>query len=157
MSAVAGMQDHRPAVASWVGDVRATSALRWAAAAYLLAWGVHTGDHLRRGVETVTTEVLVLGSVAAVLQILAIAAVFWRAPWAPIAAVAIGFPDAFGIAAVHLLPRWSSLSDAFPGSHGAGVTAASWAAAIVEIAGALAFALAGAYAWRRAEAHATRA
>jgi hypothetical protein len=97
----------------------------------------------------ITTEVTVLGTVAAALQLLAVAAVFVRRPWAPLAAVAIGFPDALGIAAVHLLPHWSSLSDAFPGGHGPGVTAFSWFAAIIEIAGALAFGLAGVYAWKR--------
>jgi hypothetical protein len=133
----------------WLLDERATRALRWAAAFYGLAWAVHTGDHLRRGLGVITTEVTVLGTVAAVLQLLAVAAVFVRRPWAPLAAVAIGFPDALGIAAVHLLPHWSSLSDAFPGVHGTGVTGFSWFAAVIEIAGALAFGLAGIYAWRR--------
>jgi hypothetical protein len=69
---------------------------------------------------------------------------------APVLAVAVGFPDAIGIAAVHLLPHWSSsLSDAFPGAHGTGVTALSWVAAITEIAGALAFGFAGLYVLRR--------
>jgi len=155
MSAVPGIQWPRSAVATWVADASSARLLRVAAASYLVAWILHTGDHLRRGADSVTTEVLVVGIVAGVLQLIAIAAAFRRAPWAPIAAVAIGFPDAVGIAAVHLLPHWSSLSDAFPGAHGTGVTGFSWVAAIVEIAGALAFGLAGAHAWRRAEHRAT--
>jgi hypothetical protein len=63
-------------------------------------------------------------------------AVFLRWRWAPIAAIAVGFPDAVGVAAVHLLPRWSSFSDAFPGAHRTGVTAFSGGAAIVEIVAA---------------------
>lgn len=78
------------------------------------------------------------------------AAVFLRKRWAALAAVAIGFPDAVGISAVHLLPHWSSFSDAFPGAHRTGVTGFSWFAAVIEVVGALAFALAGADAWRRA-------
>ena len=57
-----------------------------------------------------------------------------------------------GIAAVHLLPHWSAFSDAFPGAHGTGVTAFSWFAAILEVTGALLFALAGTHARRRIQA-----
>lgn len=130
-------------------NIPAERLLRYSALFYLFAWAVHTGDHIRRGLDVVTTQVSVLGTAAAVLQIAAIVAVLLHARWAPIAAVAIGFPDAFGIAAVHLLPHWSSLSDAFPGAHGTGVNALSWVAASVEIAGALAFGAAGAYALRQ--------
>ena len=128
---------------------KAAGWLRAAAVFYLVAWGVHTGDHVRRGLGVVTTEVSVVGSVAAVLQLVAIAAVLTRRWWAPLAAAAVGLPDAVGIAAVHLLPHWSSLSDAFPGAHGTGVTAFSWFAAALEVAGALAFGLAGLVVWRR--------
>jgi hypothetical protein len=138
----------RPA-GSWVDDERAARILRYAAAFYLLAWALHTGDHLRRGLGVVTTEVAVAGIGAAVLQVIAVVAVFQRRPWAAVAAVAIGFPDALGIFAVHMLPQWSSFSDAFPGAHNTGVTAFSWFAAITEIVGALIFGIAGAYAWRR--------
>jgi hypothetical protein len=96
-----------------------------------------------------STEVALLGNVAAVLQLAVVAAVFLRWRWAAVAAVVVGIPDALGIAAVHLLPHWSSFSDAFPGARGTNVTAFSWVAASVEIAGALVFGSAGAYAWRR--------
>lgn len=138
------------AQATWLVDQRGARWLRYAAALYALAWAVHTGDHLRRGVGVVSTEVLLVGSTVAVLQLAAVAAVFAQWRWAPLVAVAIGFPDAVGIAAVHLLPHWSAFSDAFPGSHGTGVTTFSWFAAILEIVGALAFGLAGLYAWRQA-------
>jgi hypothetical protein len=134
---------------AWLEDERAAHLLWYAALFYAFAWAVHTADHVRRGLDVVSAEVSVLGSAAAVLQIVAIVAVLTRARWAPIAAAAIGFPDAFGIAAVHLLPHWSSFSDAFPGAHGTGVNAFSWIAAIVEISGALAFGIAGAYAIRQ--------
>ena len=134
--------------ATWLTDERAVRFLRYAAAFYLVAWAVHTGDHLRRGTGVVTTEVLVLGYGAAVLQLAGVAAVFVRWRWAAAAAMAIGFPDAVGISAVHLLPHWSSFSDAFPGAHGTGVTGFSWFAAAIEILGAMAFGIAGAYASR---------
>lgn len=119
-----------------------------AAALYLAGWLVHNADHLRRGFDVVTTQVIVLGSVAGVLQLVAIGAVFFRFRLAPLLAVIVGLPDAVGIAAVHLLPHWSSLSDAFPGAHGAGVTVWSWVAASAEVGTALLFALAGLYTLR---------
>jgi hypothetical protein len=131
---------------TWFTHARATKMLQWAAVAYAIAWVIHTGDHLRRGTDVTTTEVLVAGGIAAILQLSAVAAVFLRSPWAPVMAVAIGFSDAIGIAAVHLLPHWSSFSDAFPGAHGTGVTGFSWFAAIIEVVSALAFGIAGAYA-----------
>jgi hypothetical protein len=133
----------------WMADPMAARIFRWTALLYAVAFAIHTGDHVRRGLAAVTVEVSVLGTVAAVLQLLAVGAVFLRWRWAPLAAAAIGFPDAVGIAAVHLLPKWSAFSDAFPGSHGTGVTGFSWLAATLEIAGALLFAIAGAVVWRR--------
>jgi hypothetical protein len=117
--------------------------LRWTAAFYGLAFALHTADHARRGTGVTTHEVLVLGGVAGVLQLLAIAAVFVNHRWAPWLAALVGIPDGTGILLVHLLPRWSSFSDAFPGAHGTGVTALSWASAILEILAAFAFAAAG--------------
>jgi len=150
MSGVVGVGGRaRDAQGTWLVDQRAARWLRYAAAFYGVAWAVHTGDHVGRGLGVVTPEVAVLGSTVAVLQLAAVGAVFARWRWAPLAAVAIGFPDAVGIAAVHLLPHWSAFSDAFPGSHGTGVTTFSWFAAILEIVGALAFGFAGLYAWRR--------
>jgi hypothetical protein len=134
---------------------RAWRWLRYAAVLYAVAWAVHTGDHLRRGLDVVTTQVAVLGTVAAVLQLAAVAAVLARRAWAPVAAVAVGFPDALGIAAVHLLPHWGAFSDAFPGAHATAVTGFSWFAAVMEITGALAFGVAGAWAWH--SMHSTRA
>ena len=138
--------------ATWLADHRGARCLRYAAAFYALAWAVHAADHAGRGSAVITTEVAVLGSTVAVLQLAAVAAVFARWRWAALAAVAIGFPDAVGIAAVHLLPHWSAFSDAFPGSHGAGVTTFSWFAAILEVVAALAFGFAGLYAQRRRSA-----
>jgi hypothetical protein len=134
---------------SWVDDQRSAAVLRFAAWFYAIAWAVHTGDHLRRGFSSITSEVTVLGTTTAVLQIAAVVLVLTRNRWAPLVAVVVGLPDGIGIAAVHLLPHWSSFSDAFPGAHGTGVTGFSWFAAIVEIIGALTFAAAGAYCLKR--------
>jgi hypothetical protein len=140
----------RTAPAPWFADRQAARLLRCAAVVYAVAWAVHTGDHVRRGLGVETVEVLTLGSITAVAQLLVVATVFLRWRWAAVAAVAIGFPDAVGIAAVHLLPHWSAFSDAFPGAYRTGVTGFSWFAAVLEIIGALVFGMAGVHALRAA-------
>jgi hypothetical protein len=124
--------------------------LIYAALFYGAGFLIHNADHIRRGFSVEPTGVLIAGSLAGIAQLAAIVAVLARHRLAPVLAVAFGFPDAIGIAAVHLLPHWSSsLSDAFPGAHGTGVTALSWVAAITEITGALAFGFAGLYVLKR--------
>lgn len=127
--------DDRPA------DRLLKAAARYYAAAFLL----HTGDHLRRGVDAVTPEVFWAGMVASVVAMVAIVLVLSGHRLAPQIAVMAGFPLALGYAAVHLAPRWSAFSDPFPGG---GVDAVSWAAALIEIAGAFALGATGAYALR---------
>jgi hypothetical protein len=129
--------------------------LRWAAVVYLVAFVVHFADHLRRGVSASPRSVIALGSVTALFQVVAIGAVLLRRSSGPLLAVAVGLPDAIGIVAVHLLPRWSGLSDAFPGAAAsAGVTWFSWVTAVAEALAAAAFAWAGWVALRRVGVHA---
>ena len=134
---------------AWLDDQRGARLLRWTAASYGLAWALHNADHLRRGTNVVTTEVLALGAVAGVFQVLAITAVFLKHRWAPLLAVAVGLQAGIGIFAVHLLPRWSSFSDALPGAHGTGITLFSWIAVVLEMVSSLAFAAAAAFVLRR--------
>jgi hypothetical protein len=116
--------------------------LRATAVTYGVTFVVHTADHLRRGVDASPRSVLVLGALAAVLQVVAITAALTRHRKAALLAVAVGLPDAIGIFTAHLLPRWSGPSDSFP-SHAPGVTAFSWITAVAELLAALAFAYAG--------------
>jgi len=118
--------------------------LRLAAGVFALAVAVHGADHLRRGVDVVTTTVLVAGGVQFLLGMITVVFVFRRHPWAAPAAIAVGFASAIGFTAAHLLPHWSSFSDAFTGSHIAPrVTLLSWAAALFEIGADLALGWAG--------------
>ena len=118
--------------------------LRAAAVANAVAIAVHFADHLRRGVDASPKAVVALGLLALVFQAAAIVAALTGRAYAPLLAVAVALPDAIGVAAVHLLPRWSALSDAFPGPGAApGVTALSWASGVAEIATGLVFAYAG--------------
>jgi hypothetical protein len=126
-----------------------TTGQRWLrAAALVFAAGfvLHNADHVRRGFDALTAHVLVAGSLGGLLTLGAIGLVLARHPLAPLAAVAVGYQMAVGVAAVHLLPRWSAFSDSLPDGPVDGWT---WVAVLAEIAGALAFGLAGSYALRR--------
>jgi hypothetical protein len=129
---------------------RAWSVLRWAAAIYAAGLTFHTVDHLRRGVDVISREVFWGGMVLTTVSVIAIALVVTRHHRAPLVAAVVGFTAAIGVSAAHLLPHWSSLSDSLPDGN---VDALSWAAVLVEIAGAIAFGAAGLYALRR-ESHA---
>jgi len=116
-------------------------------AAYLYAAGtlVHTLDHFRRGVHTVSDGVVFLGTFGMVIAAVAITLVLTDHPFGPKAAL-YGFPHAIGIAAIHYLPRWSVLSDSAFGTHWSPI---SWFAVTIEIIGALAFGSAGISVLRR--------
>jgi len=115
--------------------------------AYLYAVGtlLHTLDHFRRGVHTVSDGVVFLGTFGMVFAAVAITLCLTDHPFAPKAAL-YGFPHAIGIAAIHYLPRWSVLSDSAFGGHWSPL---SWFAVSIEIIGALAFALSGVSILRR--------
>jgi hypothetical protein len=117
--------------------------LQYATVLYSAGLLAHIADHLRRGIDVLTPQVLWAGNISTLAGLALIVAVFARSRLAPGAAVVFGFGAAFGVAAVHLLPHWSALSDAFPGSHDAGVTAISWVVVLVEIVGSLAMGIAG--------------
>ena len=117
--------------------------LQYATMVYGVGLLAHTADHLRRGIDVLTPEVLWAGNVSTLAGLALIAAVFARSRLAPGACTVFGFATAFGVAAVHLLPHWSAFSDAFPGSHDAGVTAVSWVVVLVEIVGSFAMGIAG--------------
>jgi hypothetical protein len=119
---------------------RADRVLRYATAVFAACFLLHNADHLRRGVDVVTPEVLGAGTVAGVLAAIAVTLVFLRHRQAPLVAAAVGFPTAFGVIAAHLLPHWSAFSDALPGGH---VDAFTWAAVIAEVGGAFALGAAG--------------
>lgn len=136
------------------GAPRADRVLRYAALVYTAGFLAHNGDHVRRGLDVLTPEVFWAGTVSGMVAVAAITLALVGHRLAPLVAVAHGFSQALGVAAVHLLPRWGALSDSLPDG---GVDALSWAAVLVEIAGALAFGAAGAYAFHRAGAARLRA
>jgi hypothetical protein len=140
-----GLRYSRPGKAT---HRRGTPALRYAALLFALGFLAHNGDHTRRGVGTLTPEVFWAGMAGAVVSVATIALVLAGHRHAPLAAVVGGFSMAIGVAAVHLLPHWSALSDAFPGGR---VDALSWAAVLFEVASAATLGVAGLYALRGSE------
>jgi hypothetical protein len=117
--------------------------LRYAAVFYALGLALHTADHFRRGTGVVTNQVLWAGNLSTLLGVATVVLVLMGHRLAPLAAALTGIPVAVGVAAVHLLPEWSAFSDAFPGAHGTGVTAWSWAVVLMEIVGAFAMGIIG--------------
>src|SRR3954465_2399460 len=118
--------------------------LRSTGLVFLVALLVHGADHLRRGVDAVTTHVFWSGNVQFVMAAIALVLVFRHHRLAPALALGVGFASAFGFVAAHLLPHWSAFSDAFTGAHHApGVTALSWFAATFEIVAGLALGVTG--------------
>ena len=127
---------------------RADRVLSYATIFFAAAFLFHNADHMRRGFDTVTPEVLGAGYVASVGALFVIALVIMRHRFAPLVAVAVGFSTALGVAATHLLPQWSSFSDSFPDGR---IDALSWTAGVLEVVGAFALGAAGWYVLRHTE------
>jgi hypothetical protein len=118
--------------------------LRYAAVAFISAVAIHGGDHLYRGTENQSPQVLSGGTVQALLGVVAVALVFRRHRWGPIAAAFVGIASAVVFASAHLLPSWGAFSDSYvTPAAGAGVTWFSWVTAGLEIGADLLFGWAG--------------
>lgn len=117
--------------------------LKYSALFYALGLALHTADHFRRGLDAVTPQVLWAGNVSTAIGITVAALVIVGHRSGPLLAAVSGIPVAVGVAAVHMLPKWSALSDAFVGAHNTGVTAVSWTVVMIEIVGAVAMGIAG--------------
>lgn len=120
--------------------------LRYAALAYAAGFLLHTADHVRRGIDVLTPQVLWLGSLSGLVAIVTIVLALTGHRWSPALAVAHGFTQAVGVAAVHLLLAGGALSDSLPA---AGADGWSWLAVLVEIGTAFWLGVAGAMALRR--------
>jgi hypothetical protein len=139
----------RPSTLGRIQDGGGERVLRYATALYAAGLAAHTADHLRRGTGVLSWEVFWAGMLSTAVGLITIALVFARHHLAPLLAGAAGLTIAVGVGAVHLLPHWSALSDAFPGAQGTGVTALSWTVVLLEISGALAVGAAGLHLVRR--------
>jgi hypothetical protein len=102
---------------------------------------LHTADHQRQGTDGLTTEILVGGGVLTLAALASLVMAWRRSSNAPLFAVVLGLSGAAGIAASHIAPHWSALSDSYPEI---GADALSWVVMLLEIGGALLLAHTGA-------------
>ena len=123
--------------------------LRTAAIAFLAANLLHTLDHLRQGTGRLTTEIFLGGSVITIAAVVTLVLVLRGSPRAPLTAAVVGLWTAVGVAASHIAPHWSALSDSYPELS---VDALSWAVMLAEIAAALVLGMLGVRELRRTAA-----
>jgi hypothetical protein len=118
--------------------------LRAAALAFLLGWGLHVVDHLRRGMHASPTFVMVGGMAQGVVVVVAITMVLRGRARAPELAVFTGVGSALVFTYAHLLPSfWPEYQDSFLSGPRINVTWFSWLTALSEIGTGLLFAYAG--------------
>jgi hypothetical protein len=121
---------------------------------FVVANLLHTADHQRQGLGGLSWEIFVGGSAITIAAIASLALAYRRDGRAPIFGAVLGVTAAAGIAASHLAPHWSALSDSYPQIH---ADAISWAVVVLEIAGALVLAGVSVRDLRRASTGAPRA
>lgn len=110
-----------------------------AAVAFVVANLLHTADHFRQGLGGLTPAILVAGTALTVLAIVVMVMALRGHPRAPAFCAVVGLSGAVGVAASHLAPHWSTLSDPYPDLS---VDALSWAVMLAEIATAVVLATA---------------
>ena len=121
-------------------------ALLTASIAFVAANLIHTADHLRQGVDGLTWEILAGGSVLTALAFVVLGLALRDSRHAPLFAAVVGIQGAVGIAAVHIAPHWSALSDSYS-ENGADVL--SWIVMLAEVGAAAWFGVVGLRAMRR--------
>ncbi len=92
-------------------DDRQQRQLERAATFFAVAVLLHNSDHLRRGAGGLHGDVFLAGTLALVLEVGVVAAVFARHRAAPLAAAVVGFSLAAGYVFVHFTPGRELLSD----------------------------------------------
>jgi hypothetical protein len=118
--------------------------LRWAAILFAVGWGVHLGDHLRRGMAASPHAIMVGGMVQGLFVVVAILMAVTGRRRAPEAAIAVGFGSAILFTYAHLLPSYfPAYQDSFVSGPRINVTWFSWVSAAAEIGTGIVFAIAG--------------
>jgi hypothetical protein len=100
---------------------------------------IHDLDHVRQA-RPLPLEVNVVGAVAITASIVTLVLAFRGHPLAPFAAMVLGVGSVVGFVAVHLVPRWSVISDPYAG---AGVDALSYGIVFATMAAGAYLALEG--------------
>jgi hypothetical protein len=134
----------------WQGPGSTERDLRWTAILFAVGWGVHVGDHLRRGMAASPHAVMVGGMIQGVFVVVAVLMAVTGRRWAPEAAIAVGIGSAILFTYAHLLPSYlPAYQDSFVSGPRINVTWFSWVSAAAEIGTGIVFALVGIRARRR--------
>jgi hypothetical protein len=121
-----------------------TEMLRWTAIAFVIGWGIHALDHLRRGMSASPPFIMAAGMIQGLLVAVAVVMALTRHRRAPEAAIVVGFGSAVGFSYAHLLPTFiPGYQDSFISPPHINVTWFSWFSALTEIGTGIVFALAG--------------
>jgi hypothetical protein len=121
-----------------------TDILRWAAVAFVVGFGIHGLDHLRRGMSASPPFIMVGGMIQGLFVAAAVTMALTRRRQAPEAAIAVGFGSAVVFTYAHLLPTFlPGYQDSFISPPHINVTWFSWFSALTEIGTGIAFAIAG--------------
>lgn len=121
-----------------------TDILRWAAIAFVIGFGIHGLDHLRRGMSASPPFIMVGGMIQGLFVAVAVVMAATRRRRAPEAAIAVGFASAVVFTYAHLLPTFlPGYQDSFISPPHINVTWFSWFSALTEIGTGIVFAIAG--------------
>src|ERR1700738_3582806 len=121
-----------------------TDILRWAAIAFVIGFGIHGLDHLRRGMSASPPFIMVGGMIQGLFVAVAVVMTLTRHRRAPEAAIAVGFGSAVVFSYAHLLPTFlPGYQDSFISPPHINVTWFSWFSALTEIGTGIVFAIAG--------------
>lgn len=114
-----------------------------AAIAYLVANLLHGADHLRQHLAGVDVQVLIGGFMLTAAGGAVVIATWRHHSYAPLLATVVGFSAAALVAASHIAPYWSVLSDSYINQiH---PDALSWVVVLLEIASGAVLGVAGVY------------
>src|SRR3954453_16495797 len=112
-----------------------------AAMAFLAANLLHGADHVRQHLAGVDTAVAIGGAMLTAAAVAVLIVALQHHPRAPVLAAVVGFAAAILVAASHIAPHWSVLSDSYVDDIHPDVL--SWAVVSLEIAAALALGVVG--------------
>jgi hypothetical protein len=122
----------------------ATDILRWAAIAFVIGFGIHGLDHMRRGMSASPPFIMVGGMIQGLFVAVAVVMALTRHRRAPEAAIAVGFGSAVVFTYAHLLPTFlPGYQDSFISPPYINVTWFSWFSALTEIGTGIVFAISG--------------
>jgi hypothetical protein len=118
--------------------------LRWAAILFAIGFGIHSLDHLRRGMAASPPFVMVGGMIQGLFVVAAVVLAFTQRRRAPEAAIAVGLASAVVFTYAHLLPTFlPGYQDSFISGPRINVTWFSWFSAVTEIGTGIVFAIVG--------------